>query len=94
MTTKAKGRARSRASPYVYYVEAYYPASQYPNEAKESLIIKLAKDSGGQVEGSGMGFGKRDLGFLFKSRADTNGFISKLKTRRISRSGVRDWSKY
>ena len=92
MAKKAvKRRKPTRQSSYIYHVEASYPASQYPT--KDAPITRMAKAFGGIVKGSGMGFGYRDLGFLFKTRTAANKFISKLKVNRIRRSGIIDWSK-
>ena len=85
-------RVSKQKSSYIYHIDAKY--RDYPNTNKDKAIISMARASGGKFEGSGMGFGYRDLGFLFKSRADATRFINKLKANRIRRSGISDWSKY
>ena len=73
----------------MYYINISYDVSGGPNGrpwgSLDTAIEKLSK----QYTGTGTGFGRRDIGFMYKSKAAAERFTKKAKAFARNRKGVK-----
>jgi hypothetical protein len=70
---KNKKKRHPRFKPYIS-VSVYYEGF---DENTDKVYNKLAKEFGGKEEGSGYGFGQRDVGFTFYDLKSASDFAKK-----------------